>query len=81
MISEKINQIEEDIDLLKKSMEIISSLVKEQETSINNIEDEINKSYNDTKYSISKIEKSYEYKSSYYIYLSVLGAIISYFLF
>lgn len=54
-----INKIEKDIDLLKESMEIISTLVKEQENSldtIENIENEIKQSSFGTKKSIDELD-------------------------
>ena len=79
MIDEKINKLEVDINLLKQSMEIISTLVKEQDESLNTIENEITKSCIDTKESLDDFVTSSEYNySKYYIYLSSLGALFIY---
>lgn len=62
---EDIKNIEKDTYLLRESMDILGSLIKEQDESLNTIENEINKSSNSVKESVDDLNASSEYNYSY----------------
>jgi len=73
----KLKQIEKDTYLLKESMEILNQLVRDQENSLESIEDNINHSSSEVKKGEKDlvIADGYSY-IHYYLYsaVSVIGA-------
>ena len=62
---EKIEKIEKDTYLLRESMYILGSLIKEQDDSLNTIENEIKNSSNNVRDSVDELDTSSEYNYSY----------------
>jgi len=83
-IHNKLKQIEKDTYLLKESMEILNQFVRDQENSLETIEDNINHSCFEVKKGEKDLLIAEEYSYiHYYLYsaVSVIGAGIIYLLF
>lgn len=75
-----IKKIENDTYLLRESMDILGSLIKEQDESLNTIENEINNSCNSVRDSVDELDTTSGYNYSYLNTIAVVfgtvGALI-----
>ncbi len=81
---DKLKQIERDTYLLKESMDILNQLVRDQENSLECIEDEIYHSSSEVKKGKEDLQIAEEYSYiHYYLYtaMSIVGAGMIYLLF
>ena len=79
--SDKYKQIEEDVNKLNESIQILNSLVREQQPVINTIEEEIKQSKEDTQKAAEELVVADDYSKSYIgmaggMFASAIGIIL-----
>jgi t-SNARE complex subunit (syntaxin) len=75
--SEKYKQIEDDVNKLNESLQILNTIVREQQPVINTIEEEINQSKQETKKAEEELVIANNYSNSYMGYIGgmITGAV------